>query len=464
MRKFFANLKNNKFFKGAIILAIAGIICRGIGVAFRIPLANIVGNYGIGLYQLVFPLYSFLLIVSSSGIPVAISRMVARAHNDNDKVKAKQILFNAVLLLTVIGLLITVLFFVFSGTIARAQGNESIGSVYMAIAPSVVLVCVMSALRGYFQGYQNMTPTAVSQIIEQLIKLGAGLGLAALWIKKSVEMAVFGSILAVSISELIALIYLVFHYLKHKKKEDAGAKPQKTKFKPDLKIVKEIIKTALPITAMASIFPLLLMFDSMVVVNMLSAAGESGRTATELYGISSGAVHTLTNLPSVISVAVATCIVPMATSHFHKGEFKEMQKKSVFAILAVLVMSAASAIIYFFFADFILNLLYSGAFKDRAEQFDIAVKLLKIESILVVFMCLTQVLSSILQGVGKLKIPLFALLAGGVAKVLIEIFFIKTDLGINAVSFANIACFLVALLVNLIFVIITFNHYKKNNN
>ena len=201
--------KQNQFLTGAIVLAVAGIICRVLGVIFRIPLTNIVGNFGMGIYQMVFPLYALLLIVSSAGIPIAISKMVAREMTADNKSECKKILFNALILLSVIGLVLSLLFIIFSSQIASLQGNKDVGIIYIAIAPSVFLVCIISALRGYFQGMQNMIPTAVSQIIEQLIKMAVGITLALMFIKTSVIMAVFGAILAVTISEVVALVYLL---------------------------------------------------------------------------------------------------------------------------------------------------------------------------------------------------------------------------------------------------------------
>ncbi|MDR1917440.1 MAG: oligosaccharide flippase family protein, partial [Christensenellaceae bacterium] len=292
------------FVKGAVILAVAGVICRLLGVVFRIPLSNIIGNYGIGLYQLVFPLYSLLLIISSAGVPVAISKMVAR-ERDN-KPKCKKILFNSTVALSAVGLVLAVLFAVFCKPIAGFQGKSEIWTLYLAIAPSVFFVCFISAFRGYFQGLNNMLPTAISQIVEQIVKVGAGLTLAFILVKQSVLLAVFGAILAVSISELTATIFLCIFYFCHNRKQNAKqhtarnngrngnqnapnntkenaehnesgeksteknvtdnkknakqhAKP-KMRCKIDWQIIRQIFITAVPITLMSIVFPSVLMF------------------------------------------------------------------------------------------------------------------------------------------------------------------------------------------------------------
>jgi stage V sporulation protein B len=445
--------KKQGFVKGAVILAAAGVICRLLGVVFRIPLSNIVGNYGIGLYQLVFPLYSLLLIISSAGVPVALSKIVAR-ERDNPA-ECKKILFNAVISLGVIGIIVSALFAVFARQIAALQGESDIWVLYTAIAPSVFFVWFISAFRGYFQGLSNMVPTAVSQIVEQIFKVGVGLTLAVLLVKKSVLWAVFGAVLAVSVSEFVAVILLFIIYLRVRKPKPA-AKTKKARL--DFGVIKRIFVTSAPITLMSIVFPLVLMFDSFFIVPALQHSGI--KNATELYGVSSGAVHTLINLPTVVGMAIAAALVPMVARYFKQGQTAEMKSKAKSAVWTVFAFAVFCALVYFIFAPLILKILYAGAFRGRPEEFDIGVRLLRIESAAIILICLTQVITSILQGVDKSRWPLLGLLAGGAGKILFEIFLIK-KIGIAAVSISNVLCFGVALSVNII--IVAKSVFAKNN-
>jgi len=438
--------KKSKFLKGALILAIAGILCRVLGVVFRVPLTNIVGNFGMGLYQMVFPLYALLLIVSSAGVPVAISKMIARKDAD-----IKKILVNALILLGAVGIVLSALFIVFSHPIAAMQGNKDVGIIYIAIAPSVFLVCLISAFRGYFQGLQNMIPTAVSQLIEQGIKMAVGISLALVLIKHGVVWAVFGAILAVTVSELIALGYLIITYLVSKKKREVTGK---AKF--DGKIMKEIIKQSLPITAMASIFPLILVFDSMVIINLLKVAGSNAKEATQLFGIQSGAVHTLINLPAVIGVALATAVVPAISKLLKQDKQKEMRAHAGLAVKLSVLVSIFFVAFYVLFAHKIIDLLYHDAFKNNEEHFKIASDLLRIESAMILLMGISMVFSAMLQAADRSKLPLIALAVGGGAKVIFELIFITTAMGIYAVSISNVLCFGIAAIMNTIFALRTF--------
>ncbi|MCQ2381826.1 MAG: polysaccharide biosynthesis protein [Clostridia bacterium] len=432
--------------KGAVILSSAGIICRLLGVIFRIPLSNIVGNYGIGLYQLVFPLYSLLLIVSSAGIPVALSKMIARVREDRRQVK--QIFVNALVTLIVIGTVITTLFFVFARLIAMWQGKPEIWSLYMAIAPAVWFVCIISAYRGYFQGLNNMVPTAVSQIVEQAVKVVVGLGLSFWLIRYSVLGAVFGAILAVAVSELVAVITLIITYTIHEHRITKTDKQQKiTGFWSLLswQVVGQIFRIATPIMIMSLAFPLVQLFDSFYIVNALKSNNVSN--ATELYGIATGAVHTLINLPSVVGVAIATVMLPMVARSFKQQDMKTMRKKTILALLFITLFGIVVAVGLSVLPKFILNLLYRRAFANRPDELAVGILLLRIESWAVILIGLTQVIGSILQGIDHEKIPMWALIGGGTVKIVFEIFTLK-PLGIMAISISNLLCYGVALLVS----------------
>lgn len=436
-------MRKKSLLSGALILTGAGIICRCLGVVFRIPFANIVGNYGIGLYQLVFPLYSLLLIVSSAGIPVAIAKMVARVRDDPRQ--CHRILFNALMALLVIGAVITGLFLALAGQLATWQGQPDIWPLYLAIAPAVFFVCVISALRGFFQGLNNMVPTAVSQIVEQVVKVGVALGLVFWLVNISTLWAVFGAVLAVSISELIAMVVLIVIYFVKRQKSPAATKPTIPDKLFSWRLIKSIFVTAAPIMVMSLAFPLVQLFDSFFIVNALQSHGINN--ATELYGIASGAVHTLINLPTVVGVAIATVLLPMVSRCFRQKEQRVWQKKVTLSLWLTLAFGVAVAAGLALFPEWILQLLYQRTFAGKPEELATAVLLLRIESFAVVLICLTQVVSAVLQGIDHARWPMWALIVGGVAKVILEIVALPWW-GIMVVSIANVLCYALALVIS----------------
>jgi len=469
------NMKRNAFLTGAAILAVAGIICRLLGLAFRIPLANIVGNFGMGLYQMVFPIYALLLIVSSAGIPIAISKMVARESSGGNHDECKRILRASVWLLGTIGVIFTVLLLVLSGPIARLQGNEEVVKIYFAIAPSIFLVCVISAFRGYFQGLQNMIPTAVSQIIEQFIKVAVGIVLALILSSISPEWAVFGAILAITVAEIFALVFLTAVYLKHRKDKPQKAKGAESDSKEEsdtkekdllanltnFQLAIKILKHSLPVTAMAAVFPLILVFDSLIVINLLQRAGHDNHVATQLFGISTGTVHTLINMPAVLGVAVATAVVPTVSSLLKQEKIKELRSKCALAVKLITLIALFFTLFYIAFSSQIINLLYSKAFENNQEHFRIATWLLKIEATMIMMMGISQVFTAMLQGAGRAKFPLMAIAIGGAAKIIVQLILLPTPVGIFAVSIGNVLCFAIAGSLNTWFAL---KHFKFKGN
>ena len=212
---------------------------------------------------------------------------------------------------------------------------------------------------------------------------------------------------------------------------------------------------------MASIFPLILVFDSLVIINLLKAAGETQQTATQLYGIQSGAVHTLINLPAVLGVALGTAVVPTVSSLLKQQKQDELRTKCALAIKLIFVISVFFVAFYLFFSGRIIDLLYHSAFADNPEHFRIASNLLRIESVMIVLMGLSQVFTSILQAGNKAKYPLIALAVGGTIKVIFELIFVRSAIGIYAVSISNVLCFAAAFIINSI-IVLRFVKIKAN--
>ena len=214
--------KQKTLIGGVSILGVAGIICKVVGVLYRIPLAHLIGPEGMGVYHKVFPAYNLLLTVSSAGLPVAISRMVAHYVTVEDPRNARRIFKLAMRMLFVLGLLTTLLMLVFSGQLAAWQGTAQTKAGYIAIAPSLFFVCTMSAFRGFLQGQRNMLPTAVSQLIEQVGRVAIALPFAYWGMRQGgVALGAAGALLGGTIAEGAALLYML---LRHKQAEKADRK------------------------------------------------------------------------------------------------------------------------------------------------------------------------------------------------------------------------------------------------
>ena len=295
---------------GMTVLGLAGIICKLVGVMFTIPLTWLIGADGLGVYQTVFPTYNLLLTVSSAGLPVAVSRMVSHSLAKDDPRSAKRIFHVALCLLTALGLICTILMLAGNSfLVARVNEPQSSAGFY-AIAPCLVIVCMLSAFRGFMQGQQNMTPTAISQLIEQVGKVFISLPLAYIGAQTSVAYGAAGALLGITVVEAVALVYMIALYMR--RRSAFAAIPQLADSAPASaqSLAMQLTKISIPITIGACIVPLSQFVDSSMLLRRMVDAGIAQAEALPLYGIFSGMVIKLINVPTALALAVSMSLVP----------------------------------------------------------------------------------------------------------------------------------------------------------
>lgn len=280
------NSSSKLFFKNAFIIAAGGFIAKILGALYRIPLTNLLGGTGMGLYQMVFPVYCILLDFAGAGLPCGLSKLISANVGEDAETKNVKTFKTAFLLMSAIGGVGSLAMFFAAKPLAIAQGNGEAYLAYTALSPAVFFVALISCYRGYFQGRQMMMPTALSQIIEQLVKLGAGLGAVKLLLP-SAPRAAAGAAFAVTLSEVAAFIMLAVMYRKFK----TGSKLSKEDFSRE---AKGIFKICLPVTLVSVLLPLSQVADSFLIINIL---GRSGENATSLYGLFSGGVMSVIGVP-----------------------------------------------------------------------------------------------------------------------------------------------------------------------
>lgn len=431
----------SKFFKGIGILGVCLILGKILGAFYRIPLTAILGSEGIGLYQTVFPLYTLLLTVSSGGVSVAVAKAVASREESGEVVSV------ALRFFAVVGGALSLFILLFSHSIAVFQGNARAQVGYIAIAPSITFVSVVSVLRGYYQGKENMLPSALSQLIEQAVKLALGLFLSRAFISFGEEWGAFGAVLGVSLSELVSMIALLTLYLK--KNKNGGVRTLrfcefsqeitafcKVKRNENWQIISELLKTAVPVTLGSLTLPLIAVFDSVTIVNLLSST-VGIEEATKSYGVYTGAVNTLVNLPVVTLSALSTPLLPVVVKEGRKSGGVILKTMLVSAFLGI-----CCSLFFFFFASFPIRVLYRSLGEKSVE----AIKLLKISGLSVFPLSIISVSSTALQGFNKAHIPAINLAVGGIVKSALSVLLMKS-LGIYGASIGAVVCyFLTAIL------------------
>lgn len=403
------------FLKGAAILGVAGIIIKLLGAVFRIPLANLIGDVGMGYYNGAYPIYVFLLTLSTAGIPTAISKLISERLAVGEHLEAHRVFKVSFLLLFLIGLSTTAILFFGAGYICELVGNPGAFYAMRAIAPALLFVPIMAAFRGYFQGMQNMSPTASSQVFEQLFRVAFGLSLAFYLFPFGLEYAAAGASSGAAFGGLFGAIAIIIIYLKKKKEIDAGIRNGVVRAKESVgTILKKILVIAVPVTIGASIMPIMNLIDMALVMNRLqSAAGFTEEAATALYGQLSGMVGAIINFPQVLSMSIAMSLVPVISAAYKRRETAFLQKNVELGVRTSMLIGLPCAFGLMTLAEPIMLLLYPMQ-KASATS---AAPCLFIMAIGVVFLSVVQTLTGILQGLGKPTIPVINLAIGAVAKI-----------------------------------------------
>ncbi len=444
--------KQKSLIGGVSVLGLAGLICKVVGVLYRIPLASVVGGEGLGIYQKVFPAYNLLLTVSSAGIPVAISRMVSHYLTLGDARNAKRIFRVAVIALTALGVVTTAILLLLSDDIAAWQGTPAAAQGYLCIAPSLLFVCVMSAFRGYMQGRRDMMPTAISQLIEQVGKVAVALPFAAIGMARGgMAWGAAGALLGTSLAEAAALVYMMIRYKREKPLAVPGDQPHRSKRLGRRLIAKRLIIVSIPITLGACIVPLAGFIDSVMLTNIMEGFGMAADEALIRYGMYSGMVLTLINVPTALAMAMSVSLVPDVAAGRARKDMEYVARESGTGLRMAAVVGFPCSVGMSLLAKPLLFLFYSGKYTDA--QLTLSASLLEISSLTIVLFTVVQATSGILQGIGKQKIPMYTLIAGVACKIALNYTLVRVpEINIHGAPYASLLCYAVSMLPNLYFV------------
>lgn len=429
--------KDTKFLKGAFILTLAGIVVKIIGAVYRIPLYSILGSEGMGLYQMAYPIYAILLTVSSAGLNVAISKAVAERWALGKKAEAKQVFRVSMVLMVVFGLLASLILYYSADFIAVKLGKDPRARLsVIAISPALAVVAVLSAFRGWFQGIERMEPTAISQVVEQIGRLLTMLVLARALLVRGIEYASSGASLGAAVGALVGVLYIGSVYLigECKRYEPTG---ENLSFSS---IAREIIRIAVPISLASAVFGITEFIDLALVPGRLQAAGFTPEAATSLYGKLTGAAFPLLNLPTVFTGALQVTLVPSISAALVLKDHASVRARVNKAMAITVMFGLPAAAGMFVLADPIPGLLYGDPGVGP---------ILRVLSPALLFLAVQQVTAGILQGLGKLKVPLVNLVWAGLTKAAATYLLVGIpQIGVAGASVATVLHFGVAAVLN----------------
>lgn len=423
------------FLKGALWIAVGGFVAKLIGAVYRIPLTNLIGGKGLGLYQMVYPVYCLLLTVSATGIPSSIAKLTAeKIEKGEDDRRVFSLSMRLFLFIGGCGAVVMVLL---APLLARAQGSEEALGGYYALAPSVLLVSAISVFRGWFQGRNKMYPTALSEITEQAVKVGFGLLFAYLF-SENIPRAVVFLLLAVSLSEGAALLLMVYLF-KREKIERKVAK------EGGMVGVKAILRLSIPVTFASILLPLSGLLDSVIVPRLLRAYTEE---AVALYGLFAGGSVTIVNLPVSICYGIAAASVPAVAKAAASGECST-RKRIFFSLFVTVAVALPSALGLYAFAEPTARIIFRSL---KGEELSTLVGLIRAFSVSALTLSIAQTLSACLTAQGKPQYAALAMLTGVIVKTVLYTAWMKNpQTSIFGLANATNVCYLVVAVLNFLF-------------
>ena len=439
---------NNKFLKGTLILTVSSIVVKVIGSLNWIILSRVLGGEGIGLYQMGFPIYLMAITLSSAGIPVAISIITAEKLAQKDFLGAKRVFNVSLRLLFVTGLVFaSALFFgahwlIDNHWIRDSRAYYSI----IALAPAVFFVTFLASFRGYLQGWQIMTPTAASEIVEQLMRVVTMIVFANMFMPHGLAYAAGGASMGAGVGAFCALLVLMWFYgrLKQKLKADLQQQNPLATRESARAIISRLLRLALPVSMSSLMLPVVANLDLLIVPQRLEAAGFHISQATEFFGYLTGMAVPLINLATIFTAAMTISLVPAISESRALNDVFGIRAKTRTAFRVALIITCPCFVGMYFLAEKIAALIYNapGA-ADAIQTMSVGILLLGLH----------QISTGILQGLGRTSIPVINMILAAAVKVFLSwtLTAIPT-LGIKGAAMATVVDFGLAAVLNMIFI------------
>ncbi|WP_240414335.1 stage V sporulation protein B [Paenibacillus periandrae] len=354
-------MTKQSFLKGTLILLAAGIVNRILGFIPRITLPRLIGAEGVGLYQMGFPFMIVILTLITGGIPIAVAKLIAEAEAENNESRIRRILRLAMTLTVSLGILFTLASLLGAQWIANHLLTDSrVYYTFLCMTPIIILVGIGSVLRGYFQGRQNMIPTAVSQVAETIIRIFTVLAFAYALLPYGIEYAAAGAMAGVMVGEAVALLVLFLYYRRSRSQTTPFpiAKIGSVPLVGRLANLRQLLKLALPITGSKLVGSCSYFLESILIIRSLAAAGIATKLATAQYGMLQGMIIPILLLPSALTYSLSVSLIPSLSEAAARNDMQTIHNRLHQSLKLALVTGAPFVMIMFVLAEPLCDLMY----------------------------------------------------------------------------------------------------------
>ena len=434
------------FMSGVLVLSVSTVIVKIIGLAYKIPMISYLGAEGMGYFNSAYEIYAMLCVIATAGLPVALSILISANRQRGAGRTIRRIERGAMTVFLSIGMAGMIFLFAMARPIAQAFGNEDAFFCIMAIAPALFFVCFSSAIRGFFQGFHRMLPTAISQLIEALGKLIFGIWFAAIALErgKSLPVVAAFAILGLTLGTLLSAIYLLITKVIARK----GVSLSQDSTECTTDGIKTLLRIAFPITLSAAVLSATRLVDMALIMRRLQEIGYSVSEANEIYGAyTTLAVPVFSLLPSLIA-PISMALVPQLSAAITRQSAEDQASLSERSIRLTVLLAMPASMGIAVYASPILGILFSREY----EAIRIASPLLSILGFSILFSGLITTTNAILQSYRQTVKPIISMSVGTLIKLVFAYFLIGTpSIGVMGAPISTLLCDLTVSGMNLYF-------------
>ena len=431
--------------KGATILVIAGIVSKIFGAIFRIPLTNMIGAEGQAYYSAAYALYSLLFTIATAGFPVAISRMVSSRIAEGDFINAHKSYKLAMKVSWALGIVSFLVMFFGAGAIAAAYKNPGSEMSMKAISVALLFTPLVASMRGYYQGRQDMKPTGVTEVIEQMVRVVTGLTLAYMFFRTSLVNAAAGATFGASAGIMAALLAMLVIYARDKSARTKLLETSIVREESDKTRLRELLGFLVPVTIGAAVMPIMFNIDAAIIPRRLLETGWDSVMAEKLYGLMGGFCDPIINLPNIFIDAICISLMPAVTTAFTLRNKSELDDNIKTGLKTMMVITYPCAIGLIVLAKPILTMLFYRKYDEAV----MAVPALQILAVSILTLAIMRTFSTCLQGIGKMMLPVWNLLIGAAVKAVVSYILIGIPaININGAATGSVIAYITAGILN----------------
>jgi stage V sporulation protein B len=431
-------MKKQSFVYGAMVLFIASLCNRIIGFVYQMVVIRLIKPEGVGLFNMVYPIYIMSVVISTLGIPLAIAKLVAEEVAKGNMRGAYRIFYICLSILLITGTIVTIGLYLSTPLLMEHYfPNPKVYYAFLALVPGIFVVSICSAFRGFFQGLQQMTPTAVTQILEQLVRVSAGLTIAYLLLPKGVEYAAIGMSLGVVLGEIIGCLTMLLIYLRSRPRQK-----QTGTIKPFCSSLRSIFSLGIPVTLTRFVSTAIVSIEAIIIPQRLIVSGVSLTEATSMYGQFVGIAQTLLLTPAIITTALATALIPAVSEALSQNNLRLVQARTSEAIRLTNTAGLPCILLFLLLPHELCGLLFGYAEAGSS---------LAILALGGSFLYFCQTTTGILQGMGEAVRPFKNMLIASSFKI-IGIYYLTSipQIGIEGTAGVMAIYFMIYALLNYI--------------